>query len=315
MALSFLWNAQHTNVSYGTCLETREHTANKSDQTSATNLTQPILDFATSAVLAACDTLDGVADGVLENPLACNFSIDSLACTSSQIPLTNNGSVNCLTNAQISAVHGIYSGPVNSHTDKQLYPGFSLGSEAEWILQEGVLANAFTIPILQNLVYDNLSYDAETFNWASDVQDLNRRAGRLIDEISPDLSAFRDHGGKMLVTQGWADPFNAALWPIEHLHQIEAAMGGNASVEEWFELFMVPGGGHCGAATSYPQVPAVYDVVPALVKWVEEGVVPGAVKSMDPPDEKNVTRKLCPWPKNAVFEGGDEDDWKCYVCE
>lgn len=201
---------------------------------------------------------------------------------------------------------------MRSDTDEQLYPGFSLGSEIEWILQEGPLAEAFSIPILQNLVYDDLAYDASTFNWASDVDDVDEKAGQHIDEIDPDLSAFRDGGGKMLVTQGWADPYNAATWPIEHLAQIEHVMGGD--VREWFELFMVPGGGHCGAASFYPGVPAVYDTVQALVEWVEHGKIPEEIKSSDPPDGSGRTRKLCPWPENAVYEGGDADDWRSYSC-
>lgn len=116
----------------------------------------------------------------------------------------------------------------------------------------------------------------------------------------------------MLVTQGWADPYNAATWPIEHLEQIEKAMGEDVS--EWFELFMVPGGGHCGAASFYPSVPAMYETVKALVRWVEKGKVPEEIKSTDPPDGSNRTRKLCPWPENAVYGGGDVDDWRSYSC-
>lgn len=195
----------------------------------------------------------------------------------------------------------------------QLYPGFSLGSESEWLLQEGNLANAFSIPILQNLVYDNLSYDSDTFNWASDVADLDARAGSLIDEISPDLSTFRNHGGKMLVTQGWADPYNAALWPIQHLEQIQNFY--KSDVSDFFNLFMVPGGGHCGAAQYYPGVPATYHTVSALVSWVERGQKPEEVLSTDPPDGSGRTRKLCAWPATARFVGGDEEDWRSYVCE
>ena len=116
----------------------------------------------------------------------------------------------------------------------------------------------------------------------------------------------------MLVTQGWADPFNAATWPIEHLGQLEGAMGGDVS--GWFRLFMVPGGGHCGAASFNPDVPAVYETVEALVRWVEGGKAPKAIKSTDPPDGSGRTRKLCVWPKTAKYGGGDVDDWKSYEC-
>jgi feruloyl esterase len=275
-------------------------------------LTQDILDFATNAVLHACDEFDGVADRLIEDPLQCNFSIDSLACKADS-DACDSGNITCLTKSQLSAFHDIYSGPVRSDNGKSLYPGFSLGSETEWLLQEGDLAEAFSIPILQNVVYDDLSYDSDTFNWASDVGDVNRNAGRHIDEISPDLSAFRGAGGKLLVTQGWADPFNAALWPIEHLQKIEKAMGGD--VFDWFELFMVPGGGHCGAASGYPGVPATYHTVAPLVKWVEEGKAPKQIRSTDAPDGSTTSRKLCPWPQTAKYVSGDIANWKSYVCQ
>lgn len=192
------------------------------------------MNLITEAVLAKCDALDGVEDGVLENPLECSFDIDTLSC-----PLETSNSSTCLSPHQLAAVKSIYDGPRDSRSNASLYAGFSFGSETEWQLQEGLLADAFSIPILQNLVFDNLEYNASSFNWGSDVSTVDQRAGVLIDEISPDLSAFKASGGKMIVTQGWSDPLNAATWPINHLEQIEARFG--TDVDNWFELFMVPG--------------------------------------------------------------------------
>ena len=204
---------------------------------------------------------------------------------------------------------------MRSDNNSQLYPGFSLGSESGWALQQGALASAFSIPILQNVVYDNLSYNASTFNWASDVGDMDAKAGTYIDEISPDLSSFADREGKLLLTQGWADPLNAAIWPIEHLEQIQNAYNGTGCVNDFVSLFMVPGGGHCGAATSYPGVPATYHTVAKLVQWVERGETPEEVLSTDAPDGSARTRKLCVWPATARYISGDVDNWTSYVCE
>jgi feruloyl esterase len=198
-----------------------------------------MLNFTSNAVLDACDTIDGVKDRLIEDPLRCNFDVETLAChgKSSLVMSAENGSVSCLTDSQLSALRSIYNGPVRSDNGSQLYPGFSLGSEIELLLQEGTLADAFSIPILQNLVYGNLTYNSNDFNWASNVADVDLRAGRLIDEVSPDLSAFRVHGGKMIITQGWADPYNAALWPIEHLKQVQEVLHGD--VKDFVNLFMV----------------------------------------------------------------------------
>lgn len=195
---------------------------------------QAILDFVESAVLDSCDELDGVKDGLIENPLICDFDITTLACDS-----TAANSTQCLSPSQIAAFQKIYDGPRNS-TGHSLYPGFTFGSENELTQQtSGSLSNSFTASIMQNVVFGNLSYDVNAFDWDADVALLDQRVGTLIDEISPDLSAFRDRGGKLLVTQGWADPYNAATWPIDHKKQLEDAMGGDVS--DWFSIFMLPG--------------------------------------------------------------------------
>lgn len=280
-------------------------------QITARYLSQAVLNFTGQAVLNACDELDGVKDGLIEDPQRCHFDIDSLACNGTSA--ATNGSVTCLTQAQVSAAKAIYQGPVRSDNGSQLYPGFSFGSESEWLYQEGLLADAFSIPILQNLVYDDMGYNASTFNWASDVATLDAKAGSHIDEISPDLSAFRKNGGKLLVSQGWSDPLNTAIWPIQQMEQIQDFFRGGVS--DFVELFMVPEGGHCGAASNYPSVPATYHTVPALVDWVEKGVVPLEILSTDPPDGSKRTRKLCAWPATARYVQGDVDDWTSYVCE
>jgi feruloyl esterase len=281
-------------------------------QTNESKLSQAKLNLTTKAVLDACDSNDGVSDRVLENPLACTFDIATLACDS-----TTSNTSTCLTEPELAAAKAIYAGPTNAHKNSSLYPGFTHGSEIEWALQQGDLASAFSIPILQNLVYNNLSYNASTFNWVSNVADLDANAGALIDAIDPDLSSFSNKGGKLLMYQGWADPFNAATWPIEHLEQIRAATPSTSSgdVSDWVNLFMVPGGGHCGAAAHYPQVPAVYHTVAKMVQWVERGDKPGEVLSSGPPDGSGRTRKLCAWPATARWVGGGVDSWGSYVCE
>ncbi|KAK8102728.1 hypothetical protein PG984_015874 [Apiospora sp. TS-2023a] len=272
LALSFLWNSQKTQGS--------------------AYLPQSALDLITKSALAQCDAMDGVEDGVIENPLLCDFDINSLACDASATDPTS-----CLTEAQLAAAKDIYAGPVDSRTNASLYPGFSLGSETQWAMQEGELANAFTIPIMQNMVFDNLTYDAGNFNWGSDVDLLNERVGTYIDEISPDLSAFKKAGGKMIVMQSWADPYNAALWPIQHLKQLEEASGGD--VGDWFRLFMVPADWHS---------------LEAMTEWVESKALPEEMTSSSPADKSSKTRKLCPWPKTAKYNGGNTDEWTSYEC-
>ncbi|PPJ55171.1 hypothetical protein CBER1_05445 [Cercospora berteroae] len=288
LALSFLWNAQHAD-------------------TPETALTQEELDFVTGAVLDACDEIDGVADRLIENPLACKFDVNSLACQSSS-------NSTCLTEAKIETAKATYAGPKRADTGAEVYPGFDFGSEIGWAVQQRNLSRDFSVPILKNLVFDDQSYDNATFNWASDVDIVDARAGRLIDSITPDLSAFKSRRGRLLTSQGWADQCNAGTWPIEHLQQVESAMGG--SVDDFYRLVMIPGGGHCGANPGYPNVPATYSFIAPLVEWVESGGAepPTQLLSTSPPSGGNVTRKLCVWPAVAKYGGGDVDDWASYEC-
>lgn len=254
--------------------------------------------------MKTCDSIDGVEDGLIENPLACTFDIESLLC--------GLNDTNCLTGAQIDAARAIYEGPLDACDGEQIYPGFSLGSESEWSLQQGPLASLFAVPILQNLVYDDLAYDASSFQFGADVLDVDERAGSLIDERSEDISGFRDRGGKLIVTQGWTDAFNAATWPILYLEQVEDFFQDDVS--DFFTLFMIPGGGHCGAAAHHPDVPAVYHTMTKLVQWVEQGIKPQYVLSTNPPDGSSRTRKLCPWPSTASFTSGNQNESTSYTC-
>lgn len=91
---------------------------------------------------------------------------------------------------------------MDTRTNTYVYPGFSLGSERELLVQETSLYKEYAAPLLQNLVFNNLSYDIDTFNYEQDVARVDAVASSLIDEIGVDLSAFQRRGGKMVVTQG-----------------------------------------------------------------------------------------------------------------
>ncbi|KAI4595341.1 hypothetical protein KJ359_007016 [Pestalotiopsis sp. 9143b] len=293
LILSFLWNGMNSN-------------------NTGSFMDQQALDFIKNAVLAECDAMDGVTDGLIENPENCDFDISSLQCSGDQQPVTDNTTV-CLTSAQIENAKLFYAGPTNNDTGASIYPGFALGSEAEWTPQESSLWIEYGIPILQNLVFKNLSYDYTQFNWGSDVDLVDRAASPLIDEISANLTGFQQRGGKLIVTQGWADPYNAPTWPIEHRGQMQDIFGDE--LDDFFGLFMVPGGGHCSGAESYPQMPGTWHALEALVSWVEQDSFPEAILASDSADGSNSTRKLCPYPQNAVYIGGGGGNWESYTCQ
>ncbi|KAB8263107.1 Tannase/feruloyl esterase [Aspergillus pseudonomiae] len=292
LILSFLWNGLHA--------------------TGKGFMSQDVLNFITNRTVAACDELDGVKDGLIENPLRCHFDIKTLECQPSQTPIVNDETL-CLTTAQIQTALQVYSGPKDQRTGKQIYPGFDLGSETGWLAQETSLYSSYAAPILRQLVFKDRTYNVTSFNWGSDVDYLDHTTSPAIDEISPDLSAFSQRGGKLITVQGWADQYNAATWPIEHLKRIQSTVQGQHA-SDFIRLFMVPGGGHCGANPAYSHVPATYHVLDALLPWVEDGIGPEEIVSSTPPNGSNTTRKLCVWPKEARILNGSVSDWKSYKC-
>ncbi|EKJ73834.1 hypothetical protein FPSE_05957 [Fusarium pseudograminearum CS3096] len=298
--LSFLWNAQHTKAN-------------------ATTLSPQHLKFIQASVMEECDLLDGVKDNVIQNPLDCHFNISSLSCQEA----AGAENTTCLTQDQLAAAQALYKGPVHSGASaSSLFPGLALGSEAGWSLPQvqGALSNAFTVPILQNLVYKNLTYDCDEFNWESDVEFLNTKAGPLVNAVETNLTSFRNSGGKMIVYAGWADPNISPQWSMEHVEAItRGTIGKDMAIAEndFVKLVMVPGGGHCGSMNAkYPYVPAQYNFASAMIDWVEKGTEPvSGIKSWGPENGENRTRRLCTSPQIAKLkDGGDVDDWESYIC-
>lgn len=161
---------------------------------------QATLNATTNKVIEACDSIDGVRDGLIENPLLCQFDVNTLACP----PLADldNHNQTCLSPEQIMSLKLIYNGPKNLRTGAALYPGFEFGSERELLLQETSLYLEYAAPLLQNLVFHDVSYDVETFDFDKDVTKVKNAASSLIDEIAHNFDDFQSRGGKMIVTQG-----------------------------------------------------------------------------------------------------------------
>lgn len=163
--------------------------------------------------------------------------------------------------------------------------------------------------------YNSLSFDINSSDLARARAVIHRGGAAATD---PDLSAFRDRGGKLILYHGWSDP---ALTPLKTVEYYEAVArktgGGYHDTQEFARLFMAPGMAHCiGAGTG----PNVFDPLSALVDWVENDVAPRRIiaahyKDNDP-STGIITRTmpLCPYPKTARFTGGDvrkASNWAC----
>lgn len=177
LILSFLWNGLHSNKP-------------------GASIGQEVLTFARDAAVKKCDGIDGVEDGVIDDPSKCDFDIMSLLCQPGATSVESNKTV-CINETHLVTFQAIYTGPGTG-----VYPGFAKGSESEWLAQEEELYTAYAVPILQNLVFKKLSYDYTSFDFKNDVKTVDDIAGPLITAISPRLDAFRNRGGKLIATQG-----------------------------------------------------------------------------------------------------------------
>lgn len=275
----------------------------------------------TTSAVAACDTLDGVADGVMTDPRACTsdrFNVASLQCTGVE-------TATCLTAAQLAVAQKIYAGPKNPRTGEQLYPGLVVGTEAGWPgywgSSEPVRADFWRL-----WSFENPRWDWWTFDYDRDVAFTDAKIGWMVDQTNPDLSAFKARGGKAIVYQGWQDPVVNAADTIAYFDQVKALQGSQAEVDKFFRLFMVPGMGHCSGGTGAtnfgnqggpsPVVDASHDLLKALDQWVEQGVAPDRIVASRVVSGATVrTRPLCPHPLQAVYNGsGSTDDAASFSC-
>ena len=116
------------------------------------------------AVLAACDGLDGANDGVLENPLACTFDPQVLACKQ------GSDAASCLTQAQVDGARRIYAGPSNPRTGRHIFAGLERGSELGW----NPVPVGYAVDYFKYIVFKDPDWDPRTLNYDSDVE----RAGK-----------------------------------------------------------------------------------------------------------------------------------------
>ena len=260
------------------------------------------VDLLHDAVLAACDASDGVADGFLNDPLACDFAPESLACPAGD-------AASCLSADQVSAVQNAYAG-VRAASGELVYPGHARGFEQGWrIPDEGSEPSALQTDATRYIAYGDPDWDWRDFVLERDLALVREKAG-FIEAIDTDLSAFRERGGKLLVYHGWNDPGPSPLNTIDYYNEVVAGPGGDQG--DWLRLFMLPGVGHCSGGVG----PDRADFLGALESWVEDGVAPDRVVAARERDGVvDMTRPLCPYPQVATYDGiGDTNDAASFSC-
>ena len=275
----------------------------------------------TAAVLDKCDALDGVKDGVIDDPRKCHFDPTVLLCKGAD-------SDTCLTGAQVESLKKIYAGPTNA-AGQQIFPGILPGGEAGpggwglWILgaQPGrSLDHAFGVGGLAKIVYQDPSWDFRRFSFDHDVAFLDDKLGPVRNATNANLKPFKNAGGKLILYHGWGDPDIAPLSTINYYENVTAKMS-DRTTREFVRLYMVPGMQHCGGgagATVVGSVPSSgadgqNGIQAALERWVEKASAPREIIATT--YKASGTRPICPYPTVARYKGvGSTDEASNYSC-
>jgi feruloyl esterase len=251
------------------------------------------LTILSDAVMKSCDAIDGVSDGIIEDPRRCSFNVASLQCK-------DGDQKDCLTAAQVETAKKIYAGPSNPKTGASLYPGLPFGSEFGWNSFSPAPRAAMNAPYAPVFLWAfGPAWDWKTFNYDTDVVTMNQRLSPALNATSPNLDTFRSLGHKLLIYQGWSD---AIVPPGETIHYYESLMARDgvqkksAPLDNSVKLYMVPGMGHCGSGPGAANFPW-WD---AMVAWVERGTAPEELtgtRAPKGPAASNTLRPLCPYPQ------------------
>ena len=250
------------------------------------------------AVIGVCDALDGVTDGLIEDPTQCTFDPAVLRCDSS-------AEATCLTTHQIETVRLMYSSPVNPRSRRPI-TGLAPGSELGWTsLGWTTSARATGLDQFRFLVFKDPAWTIPMFNFEVDIVRAEETDNGTINALDPNLKPFIDRGGKLIQYHGWSDPQISPQNSTQYYSRVIEAVGSVSRVHDSYRLFMAPGMAHCGGGEG----PNTFDVVSALEGWVEHGKAPARIVASHATNGiVDRTRPLCPYPQRAVYKGAGSSD-------
>ena len=259
-------------------------------------ITQAITDgdrkLIADAVLNKCDAKDGLADGLISDPLACDFDPAELTCKAGKTDA-------CLSPEKVAAIKKVFGGPKTS-SGIQVYPGF--------LYDSGIAAGGFLRGILSP---GPGIFGPATTSTEVDVEKQALAAAQpLVDSMSTNLTTFSSHGGKLIFYHGDSDPWFSPLDTFGYYKDMVAANGGPETASQWSQFYFVPGMSHCGGGQALDH----FDLLGAMVTWVEKGTAPKSVLATGPAFPGR-TRPLCPYPQHAQYKGqGNTEDASSFEC-
>jgi feruloyl esterase len=255
------------------------------------------------AVLNACDELDGVKDGILNDPRDCDFELSNLP----QCPDDQPGR-DCFTQKQVEAIKIIYSGVIVD--GKEVYPGFPFGGENEdggwknWIVGPTPSLKPLNYPSLQYgfgtemfkyLVFQDPEWDYSTYDYTDFFRNTEYAASYL-NATSTDYSGLKNNNGKIILVHGWEDAALSALSTIDHFESVKEA---DPDADNYMKLYLLPGVLHCVGGPG----PFRVDWLKVIKDWVEQGSAPDRIiVTKEEKEEVVMSRPVFPYPRKAIYD-------------
>ncbi|MDT2022593.1 tannase/feruloyl esterase family alpha/beta hydrolase [Methylocella sp. CPCC 101449] len=288
---------------------------------------------------SACDGLDGIADGVVSNYLACPAKIDlqSLRCAAG----ADTGDT-CLSDAQLTTLKAAYDPtvmPFALANGLTTYPGRLYGGEiqlggegvARWISNGTMPSPLPTANDGRGVIYGSsyvryviardANFDIRTYN-PSKFQQRIQDVSALMDSSNPDLSAFLKRGGKLIIKENTGDWAQSPLAGIQYYQNVVARMG-QSDVDTFLRLYVSSASSHAGGAASLTtgtEVPTHHDLLTTLDAWASTDTPPPDAliqvrNDKTTPFAKRAARPMCRYPSYPHYAGGDPLQATSYRCE
>ncbi|KAH9814713.1 Tannase/feruloyl esterase [Melampsora americana] len=296
-------------------------------------------------ILNECDLLDGVKDRIINNPLVCKPTFDSLRCSQDepQKSSSTHAIASCLTSQQISVAQSAFEDMVDED-GTFLFPAFTYGSETfgpmGMFMNEVALQLAmdfFKYQVL-NFTSINTEYKFTSRSLLEMISVADKTNPGQANAIDGNILPFIKRGGKLMTYTGMADPLIPSRSSIWYHEQVKKTLGRDP--RESYRLFPVPGMGHCRGGPGPSNIGAAEqkelplnstlqsssflpedDMILALIDWTENGNAPDhiiATKFVNDLKSEGIQfqRKLCPWPLVAKYDGhGDSNSHHSYHCK
>ena len=245
------------------------------------------------ALMKKCDALDGVADGMIFDPLDCHFDPEEIACKPGQTE-------DCMAPEKVAAIQRAFAGPKNAY-GTQVYPGF--------FYDAGIAASG-PLPGLLSPHGRGLFGPLTTATTLDVDKAALHASDALVEPASTNLSTFSGNGGKLIFFHGDSDPWFSPLDTFAYYQSLAETNGGADQVATWSRFFFVPGMSHCGGGPSLDH----FDMLGAVVNWVEKGNAPDSVVATGKAFPGR-SRPLCAYPQHAQYTGhGNTEDARNFVC-